>query len=138
RQLAPERGTLAAASFGVCLPRWLRVRRVLGVNGRRLIQGKPRRARTGVNVRRELSGLPLLPHGPSRRNRSFTRRARRPRLRRRRWRQKSCRASTDLNSSGAACPPALRGPVMPPPRLTIQDVAPCPVALCHAGRSDDV
>jgi hypothetical protein len=37
--------------------------------------GQAEGARTGVNVRSELSGLRLVRHGPTRRNRSFTRRA---------------------------------------------------------------
>ena len=71
---------------------------------------KPRRARTGVNVRSELSGLRLLPHGPTRRtDRSLAASDDRGGSRLSWW-QKSCQLSTDLNISGAACHPALRGP----------------------------
>ena len=99
---------------------------------------KPRRARTGVNVRSELSGLRLLPHGPTRRT------------------DRSLAASDDcgcvaaelvaevvpaVNRSehfGSSVSPGAARTLMPTPRLTTQDVAPCPVALCHARRSDDV
>jgi hypothetical protein len=71
-------------------------RGVLGVNGWRLIPTRPSAAAEGGTRIWHQGGCDAVGRGRSR------------------------------LTSGAECQPALRGPVMPPPRLTIQDVVPVP------------